>query len=376
MLVSNPPVNSHQLTNSLTTSNTLHSSLPTSFSMSSLAPLSTTNPCTWTTKQVEEWLIKHDLNDCVDLICHQHRMNGQRLMNLKEDYVLQLTGTNKNNELWLQIKKLQQYYSSTYHLWTQRQSTSQQQQQQFQQSLPMTASSYFSPSPLQAPMQLRPIQPLRQIRPTSPSVTLPLSSSSSSIPLTQSQSSSTTTIQLDENQEQQSQRQNNPSLSVPTNQTQTAIHFERSPLTENRLTNNHRRASSHSLSTSGTSINILPPPSPPSPRATNALLYPHRTPADQIEDQPITGCCFVGSIRSDRKKTLSACLLALCTVYFCSFIITIVDERLPDPRDFPPLPDLILDNIKQIPWAFSVTEKIIIIEVVTLISVIALHRHR
>jgi hypothetical protein len=373
MLISNPPVNSHQLTNSLTPSNTLHSSLPTSFSMSSLTPLSTTNPCTWTTKQVEEWLIKHDLNDCINVICFQHRMNGQTLMNLKEDDVLQLKGTNKNNQLWLQIKILQQYYSTNYHLWTQRQLILQQQQQQLQQTLPMTASSYFSPSPLQAPMQLRPIQPLKQIRPASPPVTLP---SSSSVPLTHLQTSSNTTIQINENQQQQQQRQYNPSLSLPTNQTQTELLLERLPLTEARSINNHRRSSSHSLSTSNTSINILPPLSPATQRPTSALLNPHRTPADQIEDQPMTGCCFVGSIRSDRKKTLSACLLALCTVYFCSFIITIVDERLPDPKIFPPLPDLILDNIKQIPWAFSVTEKIIVIEVLSLITVVVFHRHR
>ncbi|CAF0882723.1 unnamed protein product [Rotaria sp. Silwood1] len=95
-----------------------------------------------------------------------------------------------------------------------------------------------------------------------------------------------------------------------------------------------------------------------------------------IEDQPITNCCFITSIRSDRKKTLLAFLLALMTIFFCSFIITIVDERLPNPKNFPPLPDLILDNIKQISWAFSITEKLILIEMTTLIIVIILHRHR
>ena len=369
MLVSNPTVNSHPLTNSLTSSNTLHSSLPSSFSTASLAPLTTTNPSTWTITQVEEWLIKHDLNDCIDLICFQHRMNGQRLMNIKEEDVLQLRGTNKNNQLWLQIKKLQQFYSSNYHLWAQRSSTV------TQPSVPLTASSYFSPSLLQAPIPLRLVQPATQIRP----IVIP----SPSIPLIQSQSSSSctsshTTISLNLNQNEPNPRF--PPLSPSANQNPTSnpttTLLERSPLTNIQPTNNqryHRRSLSHSLSTSNTSINILPPTIQ---RTSNTLLYSHRTPADEIEDQPITGCCFVGSIRSDRKKTLSACLLALCTVYFCSFIITIVDERLPDPKDFRPLPDLILDNIKQIPWAFSVTEKIIVIEMATLVSIVILHRHR
>jgi hypothetical protein len=372
MLISNPPVNSHPLTNNL--SNTLHSSLPSSFSASSLTPLITTNPSTWTIKQVEEWLIKHDLNDCIDLICFQHRMNGQRLMNLNEDDVLQLKGTNKNNELWLHIRKLQQFYSSNYHLWTQRSLTTSQ-----QPSLPLTASSYFAPSPLQTPMPLRSFQQPTQIRPTSSGEIIP----PPSIPLTHSETSSSssshTIISINQNQ------QNPPifpSLSPTANQTQssnpTTVLLERSPLTGTRSINNqqyHRRSLSHSLSISNTSINILPS-TPTIQRTSNTLLNSHCTPADQIEDQPMTGCCFVGSIRSDRKKTISACLLALCTVYFCSFIITIVDERLPDPQKFPPLPDLVLDNIKQIPWAFAVTEKIIVIEMLTLVIVVVLHRHR
>ena len=373
MLVSNPTVNSHPLTNNLNNSHTLHSSLPTSFSTTSLTPLSTTNPSTWNIQQVEEWLVKHDLNDCIDLICSQHRMNGQRLMNIKEEDVLQLRGTNKNSELWSQIKKLQQFYSSNYHLWAQRSSTVP------QPSTPLTASSYFAPPPslLQAPIPLRLVQPIAAFRPTIiPSPTIPSSQSQTS----SSSASSHTTISIDLNQNELNSRC--PTLSPSTattaaNQTQTSNPtcnlLERSPLTTSNSTNNHRRSLSHSLSTSSTSINILPPPIH---RASNTLLHSHRTPADQIEDQPMTSCCFVVSIRADRKKTLCACLLALCTVYFCSFIITIVDERLPDPREFRPLPDLVLQSIKQIPWAFSVTEKIIVIEMATLLTIVILHRHR
>jgi hypothetical protein len=113
------------------------------------------------------------------------------------------------------------------------------------------------------------------------------------------------------------------------------------------------------------------------PKSTTIQLEPLiSNDLDLIEDQPITNCCFLTSIRSDRKKTLSAFLLALSTIFFCSFIITIVDERLPDPKNFPPLPDLILENIEQIPWAFAVTEKLILIEMITLIIVIILHRHK
>lgn len=116
------------------------------------------------------------------------------------------------------------------------------------------------------------------------------------------------------------------------------------------------------------------------PQSTTIQIEPvavnSSTPYDLIEDQPIANCCFFTSMRSDRKKTLSAFLLVLCTIYFCSFIITIVDERLPDPKNFPPLPDLILENIEQIPWAFAVTEKLILVEMTTLFTIILLHRHK
>ncbi|CAF4958355.1 unnamed protein product [Rotaria socialis] len=373
MLVSTPSVNPHQLTNNLIPPNSLHSLLPSSsYSTSSVTP---SNPCLWSIKQVEEWLVKHDLNDCIDLICCQHRMNGQRLMNLNEDDVLQLKGTTKNNELWLQIKILQQFYSSNYHLWTQRQAILQQQQQ----SLPTTVSPYLASGSLQSPIPLRPLSSFTQIRPAPVPLTFSTSSSlPTQLPSSSSSFSPYTTIQINQSQ-QQEQTQTNPSISSSINQaetteTPTTLILERSPATVTRTKNDHQRRSGRSLSSS-TSINLLPASSTPQ-RTTNTSSSSHNTPADQIEDQPITDCCFVSSIRSDRKKTLSAFLLAFCTLYFCSFMITIVDERLPDPRYFPPLPDLVLDNVKQIPWAFAVTEKIILIEMFTLISIIILHRHR
>jgi hypothetical protein len=326
-------------------------------------------------------------------------MNGQRLMNLKDNDVLQLKGTTKNHELWEQIKKLQQFYSSNYRLWVQRQPITQPQQQQ---TIPMTASSYFAPAIQQAPIALRTLQPSSviqskpscltipplSIQPTTATTitTLPSSSSSSSSSSTtassSTSSSSHTTLLINQfqNPQQHQQHQRNPSFPTSMNTTQTVTPtalLERSPLTVTRSASDQqhqRRSLSHSLSNSNTSINILPTSA--IQRPTNTLLNIHRTPADQIEDQPMTDCCCIGSIRADRKKTLFACLLALCTLYFCSFVITIVDERLPDPKDFPPLPDLILDNVKQIPWAFSVTEKIILIEILTLITIIALHQHR
>ena len=362
MLISTPTDGSQQLVNSHPGSN---HSLPASFP-SSL----TSNPCTWSINQVEEWLGRHGLRDCSDLICSQHRMNGQRLMNLKENDVLQLTGTNRNSELWAQIKNLQQFYSSNYHLWTQHPSSS----LQNQSALPQTASSCFAPPASKVPVMSRSSHPVVQTQPTPPSLTLP----SVSIPLRQTHTSTSSSTSSNSSTFGNITINQHPTSSlIPSTQTATTVLLERSPLTVTRTSNHQqykRRSSSHSLSPSSTSISILQSSS--SQRATNSLLNTHGTPADQIEDQLMTTCFCCIAIRSDRKKTLSAFLLAACTLYFCSFIITIVDERLPDPKLFPPLPDLILDNVKQIPWAFAVTEAIILIEMLTLATLVVFHRHR
>jgi len=41
-----------------------------------------------------------------------------------------------------------------------------------------------------------------------------------------------------------------------------------------------------------------------------------------------------------------------------SFIMTVVHDRVPDPNKYPPLPDLFLDNLPYIPWAFEVCEMV------------------
>ena len=196
------------------------------------------HPSTWTSQQVEEWLIRNQFHDSVQILCQEYQIDGQHLLNLEKSEVLHLTN---NQNLYYQIENLKQ---------------------------------------------------------TS------LSKMSRAVP---------------------------PITSVP-------------------------RSSQ--------------------PAQSMAILLEPPTSIDQIEDQPESTCCLFVSIRSDKKKTFFAFLLAMSTVFFCSFIITIVDERLPDPKTYPPLPDLILDNIEQIPWAFAVTEKLILLEISVLLIIVLLHRYR
>lgn len=57
-------------------------------------------------------------------------------------------------------------------------------------------------------------------------------------------------------------------------------------------------------------------------------------------------------------------------------MMTIVHERVPDSTKFPPLPDIMLDNIQHISWAFAAVEIIILILGTGFASLIILHKFR
>ncbi|CAE1283718.1 SAMD8 [Acanthosepion pharaonis] len=53
-----------------------------------------------------------------------------------------------------------------------------------------------------------------------------------------------------------------------------------------------------------------------------------------------------------------------------------IHERVPDMRKYPPLPDIFLDNMPYVPWAFEVCEMIGIILVAMWCIVLFFHKHR
>lgn len=67
-------------------------------------------------------------------------------------------------------------------------------------------------------------------------------------------------------------------------------------------------------------------------------------------------------------------LVSVC--FLTAIVMTIVHDRVPDPTLYPPLPDIFLDLINPVPWAFEVTEMIILFLGTVLFIVLLTHKHR
>jgi len=81
-------------------------------------------------------------------------------------------------------------------------------------------------------------------------------------------------------------------------------------------------------------------------------------------------------LRPERWKAVLAFLYVLLVSWITAFVMVIVHDRVPDMETYPPLPDILLDNIPHIPWAFEMCE----VTGMTLLSlwllVVLFHKHR
>uniref|UniRef100_A0A1I7ZX19 SAM domain-containing protein n=1 Tax=Steinernema glaseri TaxID=37863 RepID=A0A1I7ZX19_9BILA len=69
----------------------------------------------------------------------------------------------------------------------------------------------------------------------------------------------------------------------------------------------------------------------------------------------------------------SYCLLSLLIT---AFVMVLVHDRVPDMKTYPPLPDIVLDNLPLIPWAFEVCEIIAVCMATFWLGMLFLHKHR
>ncbi|XP_033885740.3 sphingomyelin synthase-related protein 1-like [Acipenser ruthenus] len=75
-------------------------------------------------------------------------------------------------------------------------------------------------------------------------------------------------------------------------------------------------------------------------------------------------------------KTILSSVYVVFVFGFTSFVMVIVHERVPDMQTYPPLPDIFLDSVPRIPWAFAMAEACGVILCNIWLLVLLLHKHR
>ncbi|XP_020805774.1 sphingomyelin synthase-related 1-like [Drosophila serrata] len=75
-------------------------------------------------------------------------------------------------------------------------------------------------------------------------------------------------------------------------------------------------------------------------------------------------------------KTAISLMYSFLVSWITSFVMVIVHERVPDMQRYPPLPDIFLDNVPHIPWAFSMSEIIGSLLFTMWLIVLIFHKYR
>ncbi|XP_049591673.1 sphingomyelin synthase-related protein 1 isoform X1 [Syngnathus scovelli] len=83
-----------------------------------------------------------------------------------------------------------------------------------------------------------------------------------------------------------------------------------------------------------------------------------------------------GRLDPEVWKTILSVIYVFFVFGFTSFVMVIVHERVPDMRTYPPLPDIFLDSVPRIPWAFAMAETCGLILCSMLMFILLLHKHR
>lgn len=81
-------------------------------------------------------------------------------------------------------------------------------------------------------------------------------------------------------------------------------------------------------------------------------------------------------IQPEFFKTMISLGYAFLVTWITAFVMVVVHERVPDMKRYPPLPDIFLDNVPHIPWAFHMCEITGTVLFVLWTCVLVVHKHR
>ncbi|KAG8231193.1 hypothetical protein J437_LFUL011251, partial [Ladona fulva] len=74
-------------------------------------------------------------------------------------------------------------------------------------------------------------------------------------------------------------------------------------------------------------------------------------------------------------KAVIAMAYLFIVTWITAFVMVIVHDRVPDMKKYPPLPDIFLDNVPHIPWAFNMCEVTGTILLLIWVGVLLFHKH-
>ncbi|XP_050725059.1 ceramide phosphoethanolamine synthase-like isoform X3 [Eriocheir sinensis] len=142
-------------------------------------------------------------------------------------------------------------------------------------------------------------------------------------------------------------------------------------------------------STSTTACLCLPRPRPHTAVSTSStthsahshLLRFTHVPASDLPEQPRLGNLRRASgvatqLRPEYFRTAISFLYVLLVTWITAFVMVFVHDRVPDKERHPPLPDIFLDNVPHISWAFQLCEITIITLASVWFGILFFHKHR
>ena len=81
-------------------------------------------------------------------------------------------------------------------------------------------------------------------------------------------------------------------------------------------------------------------------------------------------------LRPEIWKALISLGYLFVVTWITAFVMVIVHDRVPDMKKYPPLPDIFLDNVPHIPWAFHMCELTGTLLLFIWLTVLMFHKHR
>ncbi|KAG7177016.1 sphingomyelin synthase-related protein 1-like [Homarus americanus] len=129
----------------------------------------------------------------------------------------------------------------------------------------------------------------------------------------------------------------------------------------------------------------LQPPSPHVQNASSSQTRPRTYSSDsQASDLPELqkfadlrrSSGVATQLRPEYVKTVISCLYMFLVTWITAIVMVFVHDRVPDRERHPPLPDIFLDNVPHIPWAFQLCEITILLLTSTWLMILFVHKHR